>query len=167
MTTVPHQVERKVHTATQSLSDLSPEAISALGELYGGDMKTESSGDDRIIGSLLHRDLYRLNLNITDLCNLLAAQTKMPITVQGVIAWKTRNSIPQNRVAGLLKILGPSSELACYLNGGDSESIFLQNVHYFFGQTDGTYAWPEGSVGDLLKQAKREIEQLRAIPQDR
>lgn len=46
-------------------------------------------------------------------------------------------------------------------------SIFLQNVHYFFGQTDGTYAWPVGSVGDLLKQAKREIEQLRAVLLDK
>lgn len=42
------------------------------------------------------------------------------------------------------------------------DSIFLQNAHYFFGQTDGTYAWPAGTVGDLLKQAKLEIEQLRA-----
>lgn len=77
---------------------------------------------DRIIGALLHRDLYRVNLNITGLCNLLAAQTKLPITVQGIIAWKTRNSIPKNRVAGLLEILGPSSELARHLNGGDAAS---------------------------------------------
>lgn len=40
-----------------------------------------------------------------------------------------------------------------------SSSVFLQNLHYFFGQTDGTYKWPEGGVGDLLRQAKREIEQ--------
>ena len=40
-----------------------------------------------------------------------------------------------------------------------SSSVFLQNLHYFFGQTDGTYKWPEGSVGDLLRQAKIEIEQ--------
>lgn len=37
-------------------------------------------------------------------------------------------------------------------------SVFLANLHYFFGQTDGTFAWPKGSVGDLLRQAKREIE---------
>lgn len=37
-------------------------------------------------------------------------------------------------------------------------SIYLQNLHYFFAQTDGTYKWPTGSVGDLLRQAKKEIE---------
>lgn len=37
-------------------------------------------------------------------------------------------------------------------------SVFLTNLHYFFGQTDGTYKYPKGAVGDLLKQAKKEIE---------
>lgn len=38
------------------------------------------------------------------------------------------------------------------------QSSFLSNLHYFFAQTDGSYRWPAGSVGDLLRQAKREIE---------
>lgn len=40
----------------------------------------------------------------------------------------------------------------------EGESIFLSNLHYFFGQTDGSYQWPVGVLGDLLKQAKKEIE---------
>lgn len=40
----------------------------------------------------------------------------------------------------------------------EEESIFLSNLHYFFGQTDGSYQWPGGVLGDLLKQAKKEIE---------
>lgn len=40
------------------------------------------------------------------------------------------------------------------------KSIFLSNLHYFFAQTDGTYKYPDGAIGDLLKQAKKEIEQL-------
>lgn len=42
-------------------------------------------------------------------------------------------------------------------------SIFLENAHYFFAQTDGTYKWPDGALGDLLKQAKKEIEEFRGI----
>ena len=37
-------------------------------------------------------------------------------------------------------------------------AVFLANLHHTFAQTDGTYAWPKGVVGDLLKQAKKEIE---------
>jgi hypothetical protein len=37
-------------------------------------------------------------------------------------------------------------------------SVFLSNLHYFCAKTDGTYDWPKGFVGDLIKQAKREIE---------
>jgi hypothetical protein len=40
----------------------------------------------------------------------------------------------------------------------DRPSVFLANLKYFFGKTDGTYEYPKGAVGDLLKQAKREIE---------
>ena len=39
-----------------------------------------------------------------------------------------------------------------------TNSVFLANLHHTFAQTDGTYAWPKGIVGDLLKQAKKEIE---------
>lgn len=46
----------------------------------------------------------------------------------------------------------------------NTKSIFLSNLHYFFGQTDGTYAIPNSSVGDLLKQAKKEIEVLLQPP---
>ena len=43
----------------------------------------------------------------------------------------------------------------------NNKSVFLENIHYFFAQTDGTYNFPNSSVGDLLKQAKKEIEQLQ------
>lgn len=46
-----------------------------------------------------------------------------------------------------------------------SNSLFLQNLSYFFEQTDGSYKYPVGSVGDLLKQAKKEIEEFRKILQ--
>lgn len=42
-------------------------------------------------------------------------------------------------------------------------SVFLANLHYFYAQTDGTYRWPEGSVGDLLRQAKQEIEARKIV----
>ncbi|WP_050465906.1 hypothetical protein [Herbaspirillum autotrophicum] len=41
------------------------------------------------------------------------------------------------------------------------KSVFLSNLVYFYGQTDGTYKWPVGPVADLLKQAKHEIEAIR------
>lgn len=39
-----------------------------------------------------------------------------------------------------------------------SKSVYLDNLHYFFAQTDGTYKYPSGAIGDLLRQAKTEIE---------
>lgn len=51
-------------------------------------------------------------------------------------------------------------------DGPISNSVFLSNLHYFFGQTDGSYALPAGSVGDLLKQAKRELEGRAAPKQE-
>ena len=42
------------------------------------------------------------------------------------------------------------------------DSAFLQGVHHAYAQTDGTYAWPNSREGDLLREAKREIERLRA-----
>jgi hypothetical protein len=40
------------------------------------------------------------------------------------------------------------------------KSVFLSNLHYFCAQTDGTYKFPNSAEGDLLKQAKKEIEDL-------
>lgn len=40
------------------------------------------------------------------------------------------------------------------------KSLFLSNLHYFCAQTDGTYKFPNSAEGDLLKQAKQEIEAL-------
>lgn len=37
-------------------------------------------------------------------------------------------------------------------------SVFLQNIHHAYAQLDGTYAWPNSREGDMLKQAKTEIE---------
>jgi hypothetical protein len=39
-------------------------------------------------------------------------------------------------------------------------SIFLSNLHHAYAQTDGTYTFPNSREGDMLKQAKREIESL-------
>jgi hypothetical protein len=44
-------------------------------------------------------------------------------------------------------------------------SAFLSHVHHAFAQTDGTYAWPNSREGDMLRQAKREIERLMANAQ--
>jgi len=41
-----------------------------------------------------------------------------------------------------------------------SKSVFLSNLHYFYAQTDGSYAIPNSAEGDLLKTAKKEIEEL-------
>jgi hypothetical protein len=43
------------------------------------------------------------------------------------------------------------------------QSVFLNNLHYFYGQTDGTYKFPNSADGDLLKQAKKELEALGAV----
>ena len=40
-------------------------------------------------------------------------------------------------------------------------SAFQQAVHVY-AQTDGTYAWPNSREGDMLREAKREIEILGA-----
>ncbi len=40
------------------------------------------------------------------------------------------------------------------------ESIFLENIHHAYAQTDGTYAFPNSREGDLLRLAKKEIEEL-------
>jgi hypothetical protein len=40
-----------------------------------------------------------------------------------------------------------------------NKSIFLSNLEYWYLQTDGTYVFPNSAEGDLLKQAKREIEE--------
>lgn len=42
----------------------------------------------------------------------------------------------------------------------DHRSVFLENIHHAFAQTDGTYKFPNSLEGDLLKRAKKEIEQL-------
>lgn len=41
-----------------------------------------------------------------------------------------------------------------------TKSLFLANLHYFYAKTDGTYDIPNSADGDLLKQAKVEIEDL-------
>ncbi len=41
------------------------------------------------------------------------------------------------------------------------KSIFLSNLQYFYGKLDGSYDFPNSVEGDLLKQAKKEIEELQ------
>jgi hypothetical protein len=40
------------------------------------------------------------------------------------------------------------------------KSTFHANIHHAYSQTDGTYAFPNTREGDMLKTAKREIEEL-------
>lgn len=40
------------------------------------------------------------------------------------------------------------------------KSTFLSNLHHFCAQTDGSYDFPNSQEGDLLKTAKKEIEEL-------
>jgi hypothetical protein len=42
----------------------------------------------------------------------------------------------------------------------EEKSVFLENLHHACAQTDGTYAFPNSREGDMLKQAKVEIEAL-------
>lgn len=51
------------------------------------------------------------------------------------------------------------------LEASGHPSVFLSNLHHAYGRTDGTYAIPNSREGDLLKQARREVEELRAALQ--
>lgn len=37
-------------------------------------------------------------------------------------------------------------------------SVFKQAIHHAYAQTDGTYAWPNSREGDMLREAKTELE---------
>ena len=39
-----------------------------------------------------------------------------------------------------------------------NNSVFLSNLHHAYAQTDGTYKFPNSREGDMLKQAKKELE---------
>lgn len=41
------------------------------------------------------------------------------------------------------------------------KSPFLSHLHHAYYQTDASYAWPNSREGDMLRQAKREIEGLQ------
>jgi len=56
---------------------------------------------------------------------------------------------------------GNTSPSACSAPGFGG-SAFLSHAHHAYAQTDGTYAWPNSREGDMLRQAKREIEALMA-----
>lgn len=40
-------------------------------------------------------------------------------------------------------------------------SVYLENIHHAYAQTDGTYAWPNSREGDMLRRAKLEIEMYK------
>jgi len=40
------------------------------------------------------------------------------------------------------------------------KSVYLENIHHAYAQTDGSYAFPNSREGDMLKRAKVEIESL-------
>jgi hypothetical protein len=44
-----------------------------------------------------------------------------------------------------------------------SDSVFLAKLNCRLLKSDGTYDWPDGQLGDLLKQAKYEIDTNKAI----
>jgi len=48
----------------------------------------------------------------------------------------------------------------------NNKSVFLSNLFYFYAKTDGTYTFPNSSEGDLLKTAKKEIEELEYFRRD-
>lgn len=61
----PHKFNRTIHTATQNLSDLSPKAVHAVGELYGGDpecLAAVRSLDGRIFATLNPNEEALLNV---------------------------------------------------------------------------------------------------------
>ena len=68
-----------------------------------------------------------------------------------------RNALADMRAAWTLLPECVGSSVSQVLSRA-TPSVFLSNLHYFFAQTDGTYKYPPGAVGDLLRQAKREIE---------
>jgi hypothetical protein len=43
------------------------------------------------------------------------------------------------------------------------KSILLSNIHHAYAQTDGTHKFPNSQEGDMLKQAKKEIEYLQDV----
>lgn len=49
------------------------------------------------------------------------------------------------------------------LTASKNPSVFLATLHHAYARTDGTYAFPNSREGDLLKQAKREVEAAAAL----
>jgi hypothetical protein len=47
--------------------------------------------------------------------------------------------------------------------GREIVSIALGHMHHAYAQTDGTYKFPDSREGDILKQAKKELEELEAL----
>lgn len=45
----------------------------------------------------------------------------------------------------------------------DFNSVVLGNMHHAYAKTDGTYDWPNSREGDMLRQSKREIEELISL----
>ena len=39
-------------------------------------------------------------------------------------------------------------------------SVFLSNIHHAYAQLDGTYKYPDSREGDMIRRAKKEIEDL-------
>lgn len=39
-------------------------------------------------------------------------------------------------------------------------SAFQQAIHHAYAQTDGSYKWPNSREGDMLREAKKEVDQL-------
>ena len=44
------------------------------------------------------------------------------------------------------------------IEAATARSVFLSSLRYLYGRDDGSYVWPAGQVGHLLRLAKREFE---------
>ena len=60
---------------------------------------------------LLETDLARKGLSQRELAAKLTEQGEQPLTEQAISSWKSRGKVPGTRMARLLEILGPDSEV--------------------------------------------------------
>lgn len=66
---------------------------------------------------MLERDISRAGLAQQEFAALLTTHGARKITEAALSNWKIRNKIPSKRVARVLEILGPESELRAYFGG--------------------------------------------------
>jgi len=80
---------------------------------------------------LLETDLARKGLSQRELAAKLTEQGEQPLTEQAISSWKSRGKVPGKRMARLLEILGPDSEVGKAHARGDTPTM----VGTFQGET--------------------------------